>query len=381
MFLSDVGTSAAAPQILLFLVSELGTPMSVAGLFYLTNLAAPIAGYFVGNYSDRVGERLDLFRLCAGAGFLGWAGVALSTSAWMPYLMSTLLLAFSRAASSQIFAAVHDDLHRNSAHGGEGVVAVVRMALTAGWVIGPVAGAWLAAETSSRTLFWGTAICFLVQIVPLGTRRAHSVSRKVATDLSSGMYDRRGWRAMLPLLVFTGLWVLVYAGEPIKYGFLPIYLDEQLKPDPVIRGAIIGIQPLVEFVLMPFCVMLSRRIGILWLMSIAAALGFAGNLCFATWHSTAGIFAGQILMGAVWGVFGALGIIVAQRLLPQAVATASAIYMSSSALSSALGGVTGGVGVALVGLPNVFLFPALFAALAAIGLGAMARSEIFIRIR
>src|ERR1700690_3694551 len=72
MFLSGLGASAAAPQIVLFLVKELGTPLPIAGLYYLTNLTAPIAGYLVGNHSDRTGERLILFRLCALAGFAGW---------------------------------------------------------------------------------------------------------------------------------------------------------------------------------------------------------------------------------------------------------------------------------------------------------------------
>ena len=49
------------------------------------------------------------------------------------------------------------------------------------------------------------------------------------------------------------------------------------------------------------------------------------------------MFAGQILMGGVWGTFAGLGIIVAQRLLPRAVATASAVFMSSTAIASAVG--------------------------------------------
>lgn len=78
MFLSGLGTSAAAPQIVLFLVKELGASLPLAGFYYLTSLAAPVAGYLIGRYSDRTGNRLGLFRLCAVAGFLGWAGLALS---------------------------------------------------------------------------------------------------------------------------------------------------------------------------------------------------------------------------------------------------------------------------------------------------------------
>ena len=89
MFLSGLGASAAAPQIVLFLVKELGTPLPIAGLYYLTNLTAPIAGYLVGNHSDRTWDWpkkinqlqiQDLFRLRfidekANAIFLGLCGL------------------------------------------------------------------------------------------------------------------------------------------------------------------------------------------------------------------------------------------------------------------------------------------------------------------
>jgi SET family sugar efflux transporter-like MFS transporter len=168
--------------------------------------------------------------------------------------------------------------------------------------------------------------------------------------------------------------VLVYAGESVKYGFLPLYMDVQLHLEPAVRGAVIGIQPLVELAIMPFCVTLGRRVGFMWLMCIGAAFGVAANICFATTANALGMFAGQILMGGVWGIFASLGIIAAQRLLPTAVATASAIFMSSTAVGSALGGLTGALGVATVGLPEVFFIPAAFAFLAVLGLGAMARS-------
>lgn len=64
VFLSAVGFSAAAPQIASFLVRDLGASLTAAGLFYLTNLTAPVAGYLVGRRSDRTGRRLGLFRVC-----------------------------------------------------------------------------------------------------------------------------------------------------------------------------------------------------------------------------------------------------------------------------------------------------------------------------
>ncbi|MEW2331970.1 MFS transporter [Micromonospora chersina] len=371
VFLGAVGFSAAAPQIASFLVNDLGASLRAAGLFYLTSLTAPLAGYLVGRRSDHTGRRLGLFRLCAVLGFVGWIGVAYSTQLWMPYIISAVIGAFGGAATSQLFAAIHDQLKAHPNPHNDGVVAVVRMALTGGWVIGPVAGAVLAAHTSLRTMLIATALCTLAQIVPLGTLRI----APGYGDTSQSQPIAPTTKAMLPLLAFTGLYVLVYLGEPIKYAYLPIYMTKQLGFPAGLSGAIIGIQPLVEIILMPLAVIVARRIGMVRLMVIGAAFGIAANICFATTGTAAGLFTGQILMGAVWGVFAALGIIVAQRLLPTAVATASAVFISSTALASALGGAAGGLGAASIGLPFVFLIPAVAGLLATIGLALMVRTD------
>jgi SET family sugar efflux transporter-like MFS transporter len=373
LFLSGLGISAAAPLIASFLVTDLGASLPVAGLYYLTNLTAPVAGYLIGARSDRTGRRLGLFRICAIAGFVGWIGIAFSTQLWMPFVISFVVLGFAGAATSQLFAAIHDELTAHPTAADDGVVAIVRMALTAGWVIGPVLGSFLAAYSGFRAMFLVVAVATLAQIIPLG--RLRGTPPPSAPGLSVARVGAPGFRAMLPLLGFTALYICVYAGESVKYAYLPLYMNEQLHLAPALSGAIIGIQPLVELALIPLAVIVGRRIGMMRLMAFAAACGVAANICFALTGTAAGLFAGQILMGAVWGVFAALGIIVAQRLLPDAVATASAIFLSSTAISSAIGGLAGGLGVAAVGLPLVFIVPAVFAGIAVIGLLAMARVE------
>lgn len=374
LFLSGLGTSAAAPQIAIFLVNDLHVSLTMAGLYYLTNITAPVAGYLIGNRSDRSGKRLGLFRWCALAGFLGWVGMACSTEAWMPYVLSALVLAFSGAAASQLFAAIHDDLRISQSPVGDGVIAIVRMALTAGWVVGPVLGSFLAAAISPRVMLAATAIFTLAQIIPVGRVRAAP-----APLVAEAASEHAGLRVMVPLLAFTGLYVLVYAGEPIKYGYLPLYMHDRMRLPAVVSGAVIGIQPLIELILMPVAVVVARRIGMMHLMICGAAFGVGANLCFALTGNVAGMFAGQILMGGVWGVFAALGIIVAQRLLPEAIATASAVFMSSTAVASALGGLTGGLGVGVLGLPHVFLLPALYGIVATSGMACMSRSRHRVR--
>ena len=381
LFLSGLGTSAAAPQITLFLVDDLHVSLTTAGLYYLTNITAPVAGYLTGARSDRTGRRLGLFRLCAVIGFLGWCAMAAATQVWMPFVISAVALAFTGAAGSQLFAAVHDEVQTAASPVGDGVVSIVRMALTAGWIVGPVAGSLLAGAAGPRVLFAVIGLCTLAQIIPMGTSNDRRTepggrSRTVASPAQDEPRTRRpSLRATLPVLAFTAMYVLVYAGEPIKYGYLPIYMHTDLHLPTAVSGAVIGIQPLIELILMPVAVIVARRIGMLRLMIIGAACGVGANLCFALTGRAAGMFTGQVLMGAVWGVFAALGIIVAQRLLPQAVATASAIFISSTAIASALGGVTGSVGVALFGMPRVFLAPALYGLIATVGIAVMSRSR------
>jgi SET family sugar efflux transporter-like MFS transporter len=378
LFLSGLGTSAAAPQITLFLVNDLHVSLTTAGLFYLTNITAPLAGYLIGARSDRSGKRLGLFRWCALAGFVGWVAMAFADQVWMPFAISAVVLAFSGAAGSQLFAAVHDDLQATASPVADGVVSIVRMALTAGWVVGPVLGSILATAAGSRVMLAATGACALAQIVPMGFARADSArpGAHTASEVPAERLARRPkLREMLPLLAFTGLYVLVYAGEPIKYGYLPIYMRDDMHLPTAVSGAVIGIQPLIELLLMPVAVVAARRIGMMRLMILGAAFGVGANLCFALTGDVAGMFAGQILMGGVWGVFAALGIIAAQRLLPHAIATATAVFVSSTAIASALGGLTGSLGVSVLGLPHVFFAPALYGLIATGGIAVMSRSR------
>jgi SET family sugar efflux transporter-like MFS transporter len=94
--------------------------------------------------------------------------MALADRVWMPFVISAVVLAFLGAAGSQLFAAVHDDLQTTANPVADGVVSIVRMALTAGWVVGPVLGSILATAAGSRVMLAATGSCALAQIVPMG---------------------------------------------------------------------------------------------------------------------------------------------------------------------------------------------------------------------
>lgn len=379
LFITGLGGAAATPQIASYLVNELDASLRTAGLFYLTSLTAPVAGYLIGARSDRTGQRLIYFRICSFAGFLGWLAFAFAPQLWVPFVISATILAFAGAAMSQLFAAIHDDISVNPDVTGDGVFAYIRMAATAGWIIGPVIGTSMAATTGTRSVLIFTAICALAQLIPLGTiQTAPPVSRTTRTSVAGqdSVGTRVTFRDLVPLLVFTALCLNINASEAVKHAFLPIYMTETLNLSARMQGMAIGIQPLVEFPLIPVAMILAHRFGSFRIVATATAIAVIGNVLFARADSAADVLIAQALMGVVWGLFAALGVLIAQRLLPIAVATASGVFMSSGAIGSAFGGFLGGIGASALGLPAVFIIPAGFCLIATIGLIVMDRRTV-----
>ena len=184
LFVAGLAVSSTTPQMTLYLVNELGASVPVAGLYYLTNFAAPLAGYWLGSLSDRQENRLTLFRVCALFGGFGWLAMALATRVWMPFVVAAVVLSFSGGSMGLLFAAVRDDLSRQHSPAADRVVSAVRMAFTAGWIIGPVLGSWFGAVHGLRPLLLVTAMLTAGQILPLGVQRVrrHVGDSRPASD-------------------------------------------------------------------------------------------------------------------------------------------------------------------------------------------------------
>ena len=371
LFLSGVGVSATMPQLTLFLVRDLGASLPLAGLYYLTNLAAPVAGYLIGRLSDRRPNRLGLFRFCAAVGGLGWLAMAAATEVWMPFVISVVALSVSGAAMAQVFAALRDELDRQPTGADNRMVSTIRMAFTAGWVLGPVFGSWFGGQFGLRALLVATAVCTVGQVLPFGRQR---VERYVGRSTEAGgAGTRAAVGRMVPLLVFTGLCVLAMTGDTIKFGYLPLYMADELHLSDGVRGAVIAVQPLLELALMPFLARCADRYGPLPVLIAGTLLGAGANLAYATSSTVVGLFTGQLLTAGLWAALGALGVTIAQHLYPEAVATASGLFMSAITVGAAAGGLIGALGVARFGLPEVFYLPAVLSLVATVGLVVLQR--------
>ncbi|MFF1817856.1 MFS transporter [Kribbella sp. NPDC058245] len=362
LLIAGIGMSAATPQLTLFLVRDLGTPLPVAGLYYVTNLAAPIAGYLLGRLSDRSHDRLRLLRICALVGTVGWLAMASTNAVWQPFVISAVVLSIGGGAMAQLFAACRDELSRNPTRADNRVVATVRMGFTLGWILGPVLGSWYGGVFGLRSLLVATAVCVFAQIIPFGRQRIERYQTRRVRES-----DRREITHMLPLLAFTTVCVLAMTGDTIKFGYLPIYMADELHLSDGVRGAVIGIQPLVELLLLPVVARAADRFGGLPVMTGGVVMGLAGNLSFATSTGVGMLFLGQILTAGLWACVAAIGVSIAQDLYPEGVGTASGVFLGAIPVGSAIGGTIGGIGVAAIGLPQVFFVPAALTSLAIVG--------------
>jgi MFS transporter, SET family, sugar efflux transporter len=172
----------------------------------------------------------------------------------------------------------------------------------------------------------------------------------------------------VPLFAFVGCCVLVMNGDTIKFAYLPLYMANELGVSDTVRGAVIAVQPLMEFALMPVFARLAEVFTPIRMVTVGAVFGVLANVAYATSSHVAGLFVGQLLMSALWAAIAGLGVTVAQQLYPQGVGLASSVFMSSIALSGGLGGALGGLGTALLGMPHVFFVSAVLGVGGVLGL-------------
>jgi MFS transporter, SET family, sugar efflux transporter len=369
LFFAGLGISIAMPLLSLFLVQELDASLPVAGLFFLTNLAAPILGFAVGNWSDRLTNRLSLFQVGALVGLAGWVVLALATEVWMAFVVNLVVLGFAGATGSLIFAAVRDQLTHAPTGADNRVMSTVRLGFSLGFMIGPLVGSVLGGLVGLRLTLVAAGLCTLLQAVPLiGQRVTRAVIDPLVTPDGANGRDASRPPSLVPLVTFLSLCVLAMCGDTIRFAYLPIYMELQLDTPDWLRGVVISTQSLGMLVFIPIMGVLADRFGAQRLVVVNVSLGVGANLGFVVAQSEWVLIAATLLNAAMWATLGGIGIMVAQDLYPSGIGLASSLYFSAIRFSGAIGGIAGGLGVGWFGVPGVFLVPALLCIVAALGL-------------
>lgn len=366
LFLGGLGISVAMPQLSLFLVQDLGASLPVAGLFFLTNLAAPALGFVVGSWSDRLPDRLSLFRAGALVGLVGWLLLAISTQVWMAFAINLVVLGFAGATSSLIFAAVRDELTQAPTGADNRVMSTVRLGFSLGFMTGPVLGSVLGGVAGLRLTLVVAGICTALQAAPM-------IGRRVRRDPTAGRPANASaavgaGTGLAPLVTFLTLSVLAMCGDTIRFAYLPIFMELDLGTPDWLRGVVISTQSVGMLVFIPLMGVLADRFGAQRLVVVNVLLGVGANVGFVVAGNEAMLIGATLLNAAMWATLGGIGITVAQDLYPTGLGLASSLYFSAIRFSAALGGVAGALGVRWFGVPGVFAVPAALCLLAALGL-------------
>ena len=369
LFFGGLGISVAMPQLSLFLVQELNASLPVAGLFFLTNLTAPVLGFLVGRWSDRLTDRLSLFRLGAVVGLVGWVALAFTTEVWMAFAINLTVLGFAGATGSLIFAAVRDQLTHAPTGADNRVMSTVRLGFSLGFMTGPLLGSVLGGVVGLRLTLIAAGVCTLLQALPLiGQTVTRAVPDQVVS--SDGAADPNVSRppSLLPLVTFLSLCVLAMCGDTIRFAYLPIYMELQLGTPDWLRGVVISAQSVGMLVFIPIMGVLADRFGAHRLVVVNVLLGVGANLGFMVASNELMLIVATLLNSAMWATLGGIGITAAQDLYPNGIGLASSLYFSAVRFAGAVGGIAGGLGVGWFGVPGVFLVPALLCIVSAAGL-------------
>lgn len=362
MLVAGVSISSAIPLVTLFLTEGLGVGESVAGLFFLTSLGAPLINLYAGRLSDRMESRLPLVRGITVWLALGWALMALAPHPAAVFAVGVFFVGFVGALNALIFAVLRDAVERNGERREATVMSVVRTGYSFGWMLGPVIGSLVAGWAGYRAAFAVTAALFLPALVPLARLR---VRRAPPNPTDRPVAEPTGTRAMpgARLAVFGLVCLLVLSGETVRLAYLPILATERLGMGLGEFGGLMAVAPLTELAAMPLAGVMADRFGLGRVLVVGLAVGAGGYLLFGTSSGAWPLYPAQALHACMIAVVFGLGVTYAQRLSPGSAGLAGSVFFSAQALSALTGSLMGSGGVWLVGLPGMFFVPA--AALAA----------------
>ena len=294
------------PQLSLFLVQDLHASLPVAGLFFLTNLAAPVLGFWVGSWSDRLTDRLLLFRVGAVVGLVGWVLMAFTTHVWMAFAINLTVLGFAGATSSLIFAAVRDQLTHAPTGADNRVMSTVRLGFSLGFMTGPIVGSVIGGVAGLRVTLIVAGVCTLLQAAPMiGQRVERAVPDLDHSPTGAADGEAPAKPSLVPLLTFLGLSVLAMCGDTIKFAYLPIYMELQLGTPDWLRGVVISAQSVGMLIFIPIMGVLADRFGAHRLVIVNVLLGVVANIGFMIAGNEAVLIVATLFNAAMWATLGA----------------------------------------------------------------------------
>ncbi len=302
----------------------------------------------------------------------GWLVLALSPVPWLALCAGALFLSLGGALMGQLYAALHDAMTREGEPQPQRVNTTIRTAWSFGFVFGPLLGSALATVAGIRAAFIAAAALYLLCLVPL---RGLTIAVPAPREGASGD-SAHGTAGRVPrlLLAFTALCALALCGQTFRNTYLPLHVTADLGASMATVGILMAVSPVVELVTLPLAGMLADWVGLGRLIGTGLAIAAVEYVVVAVSTATWQLYVTQAMDACVVAVVLGLGLTYAQRLSPERPGLASSLLFSAFNLSGIVGGLMGSAAVPVLGVPHVFLLPALLCALCGIAFVGIERA-------
>ncbi|HEX6684514.1 MAG TPA: MFS transporter [Candidatus Limnocylindrales bacterium] len=361
LFLASATNTVSLIALPLFAKDRLGMSLpAIAAYFMMVSLANSGVGVIAGRISDRSRRR----KLFIAVGFawlaIGFLLLSVLNSAAALLIVGPVLFAAHGVTGPQLFALAKEMTTREDRPADSmRVTSWLRVAASAGWILGSSLGGVALTLLDSRSIFRASAlgelICLLVVVYALPSRTALSPGqpRGVATpDSHPAGHPHR------TLALFTLGMVLLSTGRVLRSAMLPILLRDVIGTPVAQMGLILALPPLVELGMMPLAASLASRVGRVpvFLAGAIASIGYYLGLALVS--QTWSVAALQVLYACFGSATLVIGIDIAQSMLPDEPGFATALYLAHENLATVGGSAVAAVSTTLLGLHHAFAVPA-----------------------
>ena len=256
-FINRCGTMVI-PFLSIYLHKELGFTIEQAGIVIASfGLGSVVGTYIGGILTDKIGYYPIMFWSLLGAGFIFISMQWVTTYyGWLAIIfLASLVADIFRPASMTAVGVLSKPENRTRS------ISLIRMAINAGWAIGPAIAGIMAEKVGYAFLFWGdgltfiSAAIFFILMVPKKTKTNFESDKPEATaTTASSVYN--DWIYM----AFIGLIVLSAISFFQLFVTVPLFFESELRLSKKVIGYLMAMNGiLIAIIEMPTVFILEKK--------------------------------------------------------------------------------------------------------------------------
>lgn len=324
-----LGLSATfiAPLLSLFFIQELNvSALWVSFYFVSTTISSVIVSQWMAKHSD-AGWRRDRIILSASlAAFISCFAFSYIKQFWLIWITGTSLMAIASSALPQLFAIAREQISEDQA---ALFLSVQRACISLAWIAGPPLAFLLSDQLGFRPLMLISAACYAVVFLC-----SFILPKSILLD-EKKKNDPAKWDLTIILLSLS--FICLFGASNLYTLSMPLLLVEQLGHEQWLPGVLMGIAAAIEIPVMIIAGLLVKRFSLQLQTVIAAGSGVIFYFGFYWSQTIAEMMLIQVFSSISVGVTAGIGISYFQKLMPNHVGTASAIYNNAIRIGMGFG--------------------------------------------